>query len=103
MRKHKKGSKTENENLKSKLKENISDVLELPKEITLNLPLITITGRQEVCVENYRGILEYGDNKMRIKTEAGIILIEGKSIVIKHITSEILIIIGVISRFEFLM
>ncbi len=100
MRKQKKENK---ENVKHKLKENISDALELPKEITLNLPLITITGRQEICIENYKGILEYGDNKMRIKTEVGIVLIEGKNIVIKHITSEILILKGAISKFEFLM
>ena len=100
MRKQKKENK---ENVKHKLKENISDALELPKEITLNLPLITITGRQEICIENYKGILEYGDNKMRIKTEVGIVLIEGKNIVFKHITSEILILKGAISKFEFLM
>ena len=40
-------------------KENVVETLELPKDLMYGAILITATGRRELLVENYRGILEY--------------------------------------------
>ena len=55
------------------LRKNMTEALELPKEIMLNLPLISLVGREEVTIENYRGILEYSEEVVRIGTTAGIL------------------------------
>ncbi|MBR4114266.1 MAG: sporulation protein YqfC, partial [Anaerotignum sp.] len=47
------------------LRKNVTEALELPKEIMLNLPLISLIGREEVTIENYKGILEYGEETVR--------------------------------------
>ena len=35
------------------LRKNMTEALELPKEIMLGLPLISLLGREEVTIENY--------------------------------------------------
>lgn len=42
---------------------NMTEALELPKEILLHLPLISFIGQEEVTIENYKGILEYSERR----------------------------------------
>ena len=63
-----------------KNKKNISRidrVLEIPQEIYSNVPKITITGFNEMIIENFKGILEYEDYYIRINTSLGIINVNG--------------------------
>lgn len=83
------------------MKRRVSDALELPREVLMNLPFVTITGKEEVCIENYKGVVEYGSEKIRIHTTAGLLKIEGKNLLLKHITSENVIITGVVLKLEF--
>lgn len=85
------------------IKKNVSDALELPKEVLLNLPLISLMGKEELLIENYKGIIEYGEEKIRINTGVGVLKIEGKRLLLKHITAENIIINGDIVKFEYLM
>ncbi len=70
------------------IKENVSDVLELPKEITLNLPKVTMVGNTQIRIENHKGIIEYNENKIRINSKIGIIVITGKNLFIRNIIKE---------------
>ena len=63
-----------------KNKKNISRIdriLEIPQEIYSNVPKITITGFNEMIIENFKGILEYEDYYIRINTSLGIINVIG--------------------------
>jgi len=88
---------------KNNIKNKFTQALELPKEIVLNLPLITITGKEELTIENYKGIIEYSDDKLRINTSCGVVKIEGSKLTIKQITEENMFITGKITRFEYLL
>ena len=55
----------------------IDKFLEMPQEIYSNIPKITITGFEEMIIENFKGILEYEDFFIRINTNIGIINING--------------------------
>ena len=81
-----------------KFKEKIADVIALPKEITLNLPLVVLTGRQELDIENYKGILEYTEKKIRVNTKAGLLVAEGNKFRLKQLTAENLLLTGDIER-----
>lgn len=52
--------------------------MDLPKDVIQNASVITILGRNELCIENYRGIIEYTDALIRVQTRAGQIRIQGK-------------------------
>lgn len=84
------------------IKRNFTETLKLPREVMLDLPLISLTGREEIMIENFKGILEYGDDRIRINTKCGVIRITGKNLVLGQITSECLNIKGVLSSIEFI-
>ena len=79
------------------MREKVTNILSLPKEIALNLPLIQATGRNEVNIENYKNLIEFTDAKIRIQTSAGTLTIEGTGLNLKQITTEHLLITGKIS------
>lgn len=85
----------------NEVKENISEILELPKDIMLDLPKITLLGSLELSIENHKGIIEYTNEKIRVKSKEGIIKILGKDLLIKTIIKEAIIISGKISSIEF--
>ena len=56
----------------------IERMLELPIEVTTNIPKITITGFDQIMIENYMGIIEYEEYLVKINTSIGIIIINAK-------------------------
>lgn len=87
---------------KARLMEKFTEMLELPKEIVLNIPKITIVGNGDMIIENYKGIIEYSDTRIRINTGIGTIRMNGSRLVIREITSEDIIISGEIQALEFI-
>ena len=94
--------KTEQETKKTGFKEKVTEILELPKEIVLNMPKLTMLGNGDLIVENYKGIVEYDEGLIRLNTTSGIIKVTGKNIYIKEITLEGIMIFGEISSLEFM-
>lgn len=84
------------------LRKNVTEALELPKEIMLNLPLISLIGQEEVTIENYKGILEYDEAQVRIGTAAGILWLQGKGLCLKQLSAECMVVTGRIEKLEFL-
>lgn len=84
------------------LKKEISDILEMPEEVVFDMPLISFKGRSEAVIENYKGIIEYGTEKIRLNTSVGIFKITGENLVIKGLDADNVIICGQINSAEFL-
>lgn len=72
---------------KNKIK-RLDRILDIPKEIYLDTPKITITGFDEMIIENYKGILEYEDYYVRINTNIGIININGFNLNLENMTND---------------
>lgn len=83
-----------------KIAQTITEKLDLPADAALNMPKITITGNGEVFVENYRGIAEYTEQRVRLGTVSGIITITGENIGIKSIGTEEITLSGRIKTVE---
>jgi len=79
------------------------NAFELPKEVVMNLPLITLIGNEDLTIENFKGILEYSEELLRINTTAGIVRIEGRKLVLKQVTSENIVISGVIDKVGYML
>lgn len=82
------------------LKVNLSGALELPMDIALDIPKITIIGNLEINITNHRGIIEYNSNLIRINTKIGIIKLRGQDMVIRNILSEEITVSGTIESTE---
>jgi len=78
--------------------EIISENLMLPPDVMAGAPIITIQGRNAVCVENHKRILEYTDKKIRVQTKIGPLSIEGSSLSISYYTKDELKITGYIQN-----
>ncbi len=99
--KRKKSGETEKQP-KISLKEKFSEMLELPKEIVMNIPKLTLVGNGDMMLENYKGIIEYEESRIRVNTGIGVIRVTGSRLLIKEITSEDIIISGEIRGLEFI-
>ena len=66
----------------------INEILEIPREVSSDIPKITITAFDEMLIENYKGILEYEDFFVRIRTGIGIININGFNLKLNQMTND---------------
>ena len=73
----------------------------MPKDVVLGVPIVTLTGQVEVSVENYRGIIEYTDVLIRIKSKSGQIKISGKNLEIEYYTNDEMKITGRVEKVEY--
>lgn len=80
---------------------SISDKLKLPADILLGGPIITATGRYELCLENYKGIIEYNDQLIKVQTKVCKIYIEGSKLHIDYFTNEEMKISGCIDSIHY--
>lgn len=80
----------------------MSDAFELPKEITLNLPKISMIGNIQMIIENHRGIIEYTPERIRVNSSIGIIKIDGKDMNLRNIASDDIIISGIVEKLEYI-
>lgn len=68
-----------------KITKNVGEVLDFPPDVAGNGPRITITGRQEVLVENYLEIVEFSAEVILLNTTEGVLTIAGKNLLLKTI------------------
>lgn len=80
---------------------SISKFLEIPREVISNIPKITVTGFDEVLIENFKGILEYEDYFARISTNIGIININGFNLKLNQMTDDDILVSGRIENLDF--
>ncbi len=81
---------------KLKFMEQLSNQLNLPADILAGAPIITATGQNELCLENYKGIIEYNGNLIKVQTKACKVCIEGKKLNILYFTEDEMRITGFI-------
>ena len=79
------------------IKEKMTDLLSLPKEIALDMPVLLATGNDELDIENYKSLLEFNANEIRVLTRAGVLVVDGEGLILKQVTSENILITGKIS------
>ena len=79
------------------VKQNMVETLELPKDLMYGDSIVTITGRREVLIENYKGILQYTDSEILLQSLRGKVLLRGRNLEIVWYTSLEMKITGAIS------
>ncbi len=94
-------NRKEKEKKRKSVRTCISEISELPKDVVMGIPVLTIFGQTELNLENYRGIIEYTDTLIRIKIKNGQIKVKGKSLQISYYTNDDMKIIGHIETIEY--
>ena len=81
-------------------KRRLDKILEMPEEVYSNVPKLTITGFNEIVLENYKGIVEYEESFASISTYIGIVNINGYNINLEKMTNDDIKITGKIENIE---
>ncbi|CCO09096.1 sporulation protein YqfC [Desulforamulus hydrothermalis] len=88
--------------LQKKLKKQLSDFLEIPHDVMLDLPKIVLVGNLQVFIENHRGIVEYSTEKIRVMVGEGEVGITGRQLVLRNIRTDEICVEGQIKSLSFL-
>lgn len=75
--------------------------LDLPKDLFLGFPCISLTGNQELYILNHRGILSYEPENIVILAKPFQIKIQGRGLVIDSFSKDEILIKGYIRGMEF--
>ncbi len=86
--------------MKKQLTRAIAAGLDVPSETLCNQPVVTFRGKEDVTVENHRGIIGYADDLIQIAVKPGSIMIRGRDLTIIHMSRRCLRIKGTITCIE---
>ncbi len=81
--------------------EKITDTLNLPKDIVMGASILHLIGQYEVYIENYKNIIEFNDNVIKIQARSTKIIITGKHLHIEYFNNDDMKIKGRISDVSF--
>jgi len=85
------------------MKNTVSDMFELPKEIMLNMPKVSLIGNNQMLIENHKGIIEYTAQRIRVNSSIGVIKIIGNDMNLRNIAADDIMISGEIKTIEFIV
>lgn len=79
----------------------IIDAIELPKDIVLGIPYMTMYGDLELIIENHRGIRCFNDELVEVFAKSNIISVKGRSMTVSEYTRDSIVIQGHIHQITF--
>lgn len=85
-----------------KLKQLLANTADLPKDVMLDLPRITMIGQLHIYIENHRGLIAFKEDEIRLTLTQGQLSIKGNQFVIKAILPEEILVEGVIQSVTFI-
>ena len=77
-----------------RISKSISEKLDIPRDVIMELPKISITADDEILIENHMGIQYFGDKEIKIKTKVGVLSIEGKNFEVLYLGGNTVVIGG---------
>lgn len=77
-----------------KIKNRFNEITDISEELTTGIPKMSLLGNKECLIENCKGIIQYENEKIRLKTIIGKVLVEGESLHINEIGEGELLIKG---------
>ena len=83
------------------VKKALSEKLDISKDIILEVPKITIIGKEEIIIENHKGIIVFEKNIIRVNTKIKVIKIVGENFEIIYIGESTLSIKGEFISIEY--
>lgn len=79
----------------------MADFLEIPRDLVMDIPKVTIIGKNELLLQNYRGIIEYRSDLLRVNLSRGFVEILGNNLEIKALTPDDISLTGEINSVLF--
>ena len=66
------------------MKNWLTKQIDLPVDVLMDLPRITLVGQVHIYIENHRGLLVFSDKEVRLLLKHGQLLIKGSPLLLKQ-------------------
>ena len=81
--------------------EDISRKMQISEDILAGAPIVTSYGYHRLCIENYRNMIDYQTDLIRLQTKTGKLYVFGKRLSIAYYRNDSMCILGDIHNIEF--
>ena len=83
------------------VREYLAESMDMPKDVMMDLPKLSVCGDKEIYIENHKGLLEYSDEIISVKMRDGIIRLCGHKLRIISLRSRDIVVNGEFERVEY--
>ncbi|HHW36892.1 MAG TPA: sporulation protein YqfC [Bacillales bacterium] len=87
---------------RQQIKRWVTQKMELPADVMMDLPRITMIGQIHIYIENHRGLLQFSDTELRLLLKQGQLLIKGEQFVLRTMLPEEILLEGKIAQVLYL-
>jgi len=70
---------------KKRIQQQFANILDIPKDIMMDLPKIVLVGDVQLFIENHRGIIVYTSTRVRVNTSIGELEVNGIDLTLRNI------------------
>ncbi|GIP35832.1 sporulation protein YqfC [Paenibacillus sp. J2TS4] len=88
--------------IKKKLNMVTAKLLEVPQDVILDLPRLTMIGNMQLYIENHRGVLHFSSQLLKLAFGKGELEVHGKDLVMRGIQTEEVFIEGTINDIKYI-
>lgn len=81
--------------------QRLAGLLEIPQDIVMDLPRITMLGNKQLLIENHKGIIEYTPSMIRIKLNQGELVIGGTNLTLGNLQIEQILVEGTVGELKY--
>lgn len=86
----------------NKVQQWFVDHTDMPADVIMDLPRITMIGRLHIYIENHKGVIAFSKEELRLSMKQGQLLIKGQNFILKTILPEEILLEGTIKKIEFI-
>ncbi|WNQ13458.1 sporulation protein YqfC [Paenibacillus aurantius] len=88
--------------LKKTLHELTTTLLDVPKDVVLDLPRMTMVGNMQLYIENHRGVLHFSTEVLKLALSKGELEVRGRELVLRAILPEEVFVEGQIEDIKYI-
>ncbi|WP_010491822.1 sporulation protein YqfC [Paenibacillus elgii] len=77
-------------------------LLDLPQDVVMDLPRMTMIGNRQLYIENHRGVLHFSNELLKLALTTGRVEVHGSELVIRAILTEEVFIEGMIRDIKYI-
>lgn len=81
--------------------QKLAGLLEIPQDIVMDLPRITMLGNKQLLIENHKGIIEYTSSLIRIKLNQGELIVTGTDLTLGNLQVEQILVEGTVGELKY--
>ena len=88
---------------RKKLKGWATKILDLPHDVVLDMPRVTMIGNVQLYIENHRGVMSFSGELLELGLSRGHLEVRGKDLVIRAILTEEVLVEGTIEDVKYVV